>query len=105
LLIGLIVAAGACFAGVSSAQTGEWAATHPRRVEVNSRLALQSDRIHQQVAHGDMSYAEAGRLHCEDRQIRTEERDMASQGYSHLTRVDQRALNQQENRVNRQIGD
>ena len=91
------------FAGTASAQTN-WDATHPRRVEVNHRLANQDRRIHQEVREGDMSHAEAARLHRDDHQIRQEERDMASQNGSHITRREDYALNQQENRVSGQIG-
>ena len=91
------------FAGTASAQTN-WDATHPRRVEVNHRLANQDRRIHKEVRDGEMSHAEAARLHRDDHQIRQEERDMASQNGSHITRREDYALNQQENHVSRQIG-
>jgi hypothetical protein len=91
------------FAGTASAQTN-WNATHPRRTEVNHRLANQDRRIHQEVRDGQMSHAEAARLRRDDRQIRQEERDMASQDRSHITRHEDYALNQQENHVSRQIG-
>jgi hypothetical protein len=91
------------FAGTASAET-HWDATHPRRVEVNHRLTNQDRRIHQEVREGEMSHAQAAQLHRDDHQIRHEERLMASQDNSHLTRVDDRALNQQENHVSRQIG-
>jgi hypothetical protein len=91
------------FAGTASAET-HWDATHPRRVEVNHRLANQDRRIHQGVREGEMSHAEAARLHRDDHQIRQEERLMASQDNGHITRQDDRALNQQENHVSRQIG-
>ena len=40
----------------------------------------------------------------EDRQIRKEERAMASQNGGHITRQEQKTLNQQENQVSREIG-
>ncbi|WP_233886543.1 hypothetical protein [Paraburkholderia flagellata] len=91
------------FAGTASAQTN-WDATHPRRAEVNHRLANQDRRIHQEVREGEMSRAEAARLHRDDHQIRQEERDMARQDGSHITRREDYVLNQQENHVSRQIG-
>jgi len=51
-----------------------------------------------------MSHAEAARLHRDDHHIRQEERDVASQNGGHITRQEDDALNQQENRVSRQIG-
>ncbi len=98
------------FASVSFAQAASAPAdtpfqkNHPRREEVNNRLANQSNRIKTEVAEDEMSKAKATRLHKDDRQIRQEERDMASQDGSHITKQEQRTLNQQENRVNRKGG-
>jgi len=100
--IAAVAALALSFAGSASAQT-HWDATHPRRAEVNHRLANQDHRIHQEVREGDISHAEAARLHLDDHQIRQEERDMASQNGSHITRREDYALNQQENHVSRQI--
>jgi hypothetical protein len=77
---------------------------HPRRDQVNERLANQNRRINQEVKEGEMTPQQARKLHGEDRQIRQEERDMASQNGSHITKSEQRVLNQQENAVSRQIG-
>ncbi len=81
-----------------------WQKAHPRRTQVNHRLANQNARIHKEVKEGEMSHAQAGQLHKEDRQIRGEERAMASQNGSHITKSEQRVLNQQENQVSKQIG-
>jgi hypothetical protein len=97
-----IAALSITFAGTASAAT-HWDATHPRRAEVNHRLSNQDRRIHQEVRDGEMSHAEAARLHRDDHQIRHEERLMASQNGGHITRAEDRALNQQENHVSRQI--
>lgn len=91
------------FAGIASAQT-HWEATHPRRDEVNDRLANQNRRIHDEVREGDISRAQAAKLHKDDRQIRHEERMMASQNNGHITKQEQRTLNQQENQVSKKIG-
>lgn len=82
----------------------EWKENHPRRAEVNARLANQNRRIKDEVAEGEMSKAKAAKLHKEDRQIRQEERDMASQNGGHITKQEQKVLNQQENQVSKQIG-
>jgi len=87
--------------GSANAQT--WDETHPRRVEVNERLANQNARIDYKEATGQMTPGQAARLHYEDHQIRQEERDMASQNGGHITRGEQRTLNAQENHVSRQI--
>ncbi len=83
---------------------GQFNKNHPRRAQVNKRLNNQNRRIHQEVKEGDMSKGQAAKLHKEDRQIRQEERGMASQNGGHITKQEQRTLNQQENGVSKQIG-
>ena len=78
--------------------------THPRRAQVNARLANQNRRIHEEVKEGDLSRSQAAALHKDDHQIRAEERAMASQNGGHITKPEQRVLNQQENAVSKQIG-
>ena len=85
------------------AGTGHWSQTHPRRAEVNQRLNNQNRRIDNKVKDGKMSRAEAGRLHHQDHQIRHEERAMASQNHGHITKQEQKTLNQQENGTSRRI--
>ena len=82
-----------------------WQQNHPRREQVNNRLAKQNQRIQDQVKEGELTKAQAAKLHQQDRAIRAEERAMASQNGGHITRLEQAALNQQENRVSRRIGD
>ncbi|HEY1891186.1 MAG TPA: hypothetical protein VGG63_12305 [Steroidobacteraceae bacterium] len=93
----------ACLAAPAFADT-PWQANHPRRVQVNSRLANQHARIHQQVKSGQISHAKAARLHAADHRIRAQERRMASRHDSHLTRHEHARLNREENRVSRRIG-
>ena len=81
-----------------------WEKTHPRRDQVNDRLARQNARIHQEVKEGDLTKSQAAALHKDDRQIRSEERAMASQNGGHITKSEQKVLNQQENAVSKQIG-
>jgi CRISPR/Cas system-associated endoribonuclease Cas2 len=87
-----------------NADAQSWGAKHPRRKEVNKRLANQNNRIHKEVKEGELTKGQAGKLHKEDRQIRQEERDMASQNHGHITKQEQKTLNQQENHVSKQIG-
>jgi TolA-binding protein len=77
---------------------------HPRRHEVNKRLDNQNRRINKEVKEGEISKQEAAKLHKEDRQIRQEERTMASQNGGHITKQEQKTLNQQENKVSREVG-
>jgi hypothetical protein len=81
-----------------------WQKAHPRRTQVNSRLKNQNQRIKQEVREGEITKAQAAKLHRQDRQIRGEERAMASQNGGHITKSEQRVLNQQENAVSREIG-
>ncbi|TDY36023.1 hypothetical protein C8C89_3900 [Janthinobacterium sp. 75] len=81
-----------------------WQKNHPRREQVNNRLAHQNARIHKEVKEGDITKGQAAALHREDRSIRREERSMAKLDNGHITKADQRALNQQENVVSKQIG-
>jgi hypothetical protein len=88
--------------GTASAET-TWQKNHPRRAQVNHRLAHQHRRIHQDVKNGTMTRGQAATLHREDHQVRQEERDMASQNGGHITKPEARVLNAQENGISRQI--
>ena len=55
-------------------------------------------------ATAGITKAQGAALHKNDRQIRQEERSMASQNGSHITKSEQRTLNQQENANSRKIG-
>ena len=100
----LLSAVAAASMGSAMAAETNWEKTHPRRDQVNDRLANQNKRIHQEVKEGEMSKGQAAKLHHEDHQIRKEERLMASQNNGHITKQEQRTLNQQENAVSKQIG-
>lgn len=90
-------------AGTAQAET-QWQKDHPRRHEVNSRLKNQDKRINKEVKEGEISKGQAREEHHEDHQIRHEERAMASQNGGHITKQEQKTLNQQENGVSQQIG-
>jgi hypothetical protein len=92
------------FAASAMADETQWQKDHPRRTEVNSRLANQDKRIHQERKEGEITKAQAQKLHSEDHAIRSEERTMASTNNGHITKTEQHALNQQENQVSKQIG-
>ena len=94
------------FAGATTSIFAEsdWAKEHPRRHEVNKRLKNQNKRINEKVREGKMGKGEARKLHREDRGIRQEERDMARQNGGHITKGEQKVLNQQENGASREIG-
>jgi len=105
----IVAAAIALFAGVAGSSYAAdndtaWQKDHPRREQVNQRLANQNKRIHDKVKSGEMTKTQATALHQEDRAIRQEERTIASHDGGHITKAEQKALNQQENAVSKQIG-
>lgn len=81
-----------------------WQKHHPRREQLNNRLARQNGRIHREVREGEMSHAQAARLHRADRRIHRTERRMASRNGGYVTKAQQRRLNRRENHVSRRIG-
>lgn len=102
-----VAAASFALAGLANsalADETQWQKDHPRRTEVNDRLKNQDRRIHKEVKEGEISKSQAHQLHKEDHGIRREERAMASTNGGHITKAEQKALNQQENQVSKQIG-
>src|SRR5215472_15951059 len=104
-LIGLAVAGVVAvgIAGTAMADT-PWQKAHPRREQVNNRLSWQNHRINNELKEGEIKQQQANQLHKQDWQIRQEERDIASQNGSHITKLEQSTLNQQENHVSQEIG-
>jgi hypothetical protein len=80
-----------------------WSQDHPRRAEVNARLEVQNWRINQALKEGKISVGRADALHDKDQFIRKEERFDAKQDGSHITRAEQKSINQQENGVSGKI--
>jgi len=92
------------FSSGSFAQSKHFAATHPRRDQVNDRLQNQNKRIHTEVKEGEMSKAKAADLHARDKSIRATERRDASRHDGHITKGEQAKLNHRENKVSKSIG-
>src|SRR5207244_12629969 len=88
---------------ISASAETQWERNHPRRDQVNDRLANQNRRINHELKEGEITKQQANQLHREDRAIRHEERTMAKFNGGHITKTEQKALNQQENAVSRQI--
>jgi len=99
---GLLLAGIAATVGSASPAFARWGA-HPRRLEVNGRLYNQQRRINAGVRDGQLTHQEAHQLRSDDRGIYREERQMAKLDNGHITRADQRSLNQQENAVSKDI--
>ena len=97
---GLTLAAGA--AGAASAET-PWQAHHPRRVEVNHRLGRINHSIRIERREGDLTAAQARRLHERAYMIRMQERHFAWRHGSHLSRYEQARLNHEETQLHRHV--
>ena len=104
ILVSLTLVTVIGFSATSFAEGGNWGKHHPRREQVNDRLARQNHRINKEVKEGEMSKSEAAQLHKNDHKIRQEERDMSSQNNGHITKQEQKTLNQQENANSKEIG-
>src|SRR3974390_607473 len=91
VLVGIMVGASVTAA---MAET-RWERNHPRRDQVNDRLANQNRRINNELREGEITRGQANHLHREDRSIRQEERAMARFNNGHITGAEQKALNQQ----------
>ena len=102
----LIAAAGLSLAvgtaGAASAAT-PWQAHHPRRVEVNHRLGHINRQIRFERRNGELTAAQARRLHERDHMLRVQERHFARNNGSHLTRHEQARLNHEENGLHRHV--
>ena len=114
LLASLFALTFACLSNTASAQTPAPSTTttttaapatkdHPRREQVNGRLKNQNERINKKEADGKMSTAEGNKLKKNDHAIRHEEKDMAKQNGGHITKQEQKTLNQQENKNSKKI--
>lgn len=93
----------ACLAVPAMAVT-PWQAAHPRRAQVDARLAMQDARIDREVRTGQISPAQAERLHGADQRLRDQERRMAARHGGHITPREQAKLNHEEDRLSRHIG-
>lgn len=103
VLLALGFATALAGATAASADT-PWQKHHPRREEVNARLAHQSRRVTIERREGDLSGPKAHFVRAQDRAIRVQERMFASRHHGRLTKHEQRRLNREENRVSREIG-
>ena len=103
ILLTTLIGGGLALATASAASASPWGLHHPRRAEVNHRLAHQDARIDHDYRDGSISARQARTLHREDRTMRGQERFDAHFDGGHITRPEKRALNQEENGVSRQI--
>src|SRR5215813_7345609 len=102
LVVSTVFIAGAATSAL--AETA-WEKNHPRRDQVNDRLAKQNRRINKELKEGEITKTQTDKLHKEDRQIRQEERDMASQHGGHITKQEQRFSTNKKTRSASKSGD
>lgn len=77
---------------------------HPRRDQVNRRENRQLGRINQGVKSGKLTQAQAHQLRGNERALQAQKNaDYKANGGAHLTKSQQRQLNQQENGYSQQI--
>jgi hypothetical protein len=55
----------------------QWERNHPRRDQVNDRLANQNRRINRELKEGEITKGQARQLHRDDRAIRQGERALS----------------------------
>jgi hypothetical protein len=81
-----------------------WERTHPRRDQVNDRIANQFRRIAEERREGELTRGQAQWLRQQDRRILGQERADARWHDGHITRYEQARLNRELNVVSREIG-
>ncbi len=74
-----------------------FARQHPRRNEVNKRIANQRSRINQGVESGKLTPAQATQLRADDNAVKQQEHADVKANGGYLTKAEQKQLNQEEN--------
>ena len=77
---------------------------HPRVNHVNKRIDNQEKRINKEVKEGDITKQQAHQDRKNLSAVNQEKRDMRKTDKGHLTKSDQKALNQQLNQNSKKIG-
>lgn len=86
------------------AAANRWEHGHPRRDQVVDRVQHQDRRIRQERKEGDITMAQARALRLSDRSIRLQQRADARANDGHITKSEQRTLNQELNANSKAIG-
>jgi len=109
-LLLVLAAGGLMLAGSAAAQTnssgagpGVYDPGHPRVNQVNRREQRQQNRIANGLRNDKLNANQAANLERRETRLQNQERkDMAAHN-GHLTKTEQRHLNQRENRISRSI--
>jgi hypothetical protein len=83
----------------------KFAHQHPRRNEVNKRVAKQMARINQGDKSDKLTAQQTKQLKANDKAIKQQERADVKANGGHLTKREQRQLNQEENANSKLIRD
>jgi hypothetical protein len=76
---------------------GEFAKKHPRRNEVNQRTKNERKRINEGLKDGTLTPEQAKQLRANDRAIKKQEHAEVKANGGHLTKAQQKQLNQELN--------
>ncbi len=104
LMLAMITTLGSLLAAPVMAQETQYDKNHPRVAEVNDRLKHQNERITAERKSGEITKTQAQSLRANDKAINAEKKAMKAQDGGHLTKTDQKALNQQLNQNSQAIG-
>ena len=101
----LLAFAGVLVAGLATPAFAEsvWERNHPRRDQVNDRVANQFHRINQERREGELTRGQARALRQQERGVLAEERADARLHGGHITRVEQAQLNRDLNAIGHEI--
>lgn len=100
------------FAGSAAAQTATTTSGagpgvvdpgHPRVNEVNQREENQQKRIANGINNGTMNPAETANVEKREASVQKQEQNDMAKHNGHLTKVEQRHLNQRQNRISHSI--
>lgn len=78
---------------------------HPRRAEVNKRVRNQERRINQGEKSGKLSHEQAEQLRADEKGIKAKEQAELQANGGHLTKPQQKELNQELNAESKKIHD
>jgi hypothetical protein len=81
----------------TGAKGSKFAKQHPRRNQVNKRVANQRARINQGVKSGELTKSQANQLRANDRAIKQQEHADVKANGGYLTKGEQKQINQEEN--------
>jgi Skp family chaperone for outer membrane proteins len=108
----VLAVGGLMFAGSAAAQTATTTSGagpgvvdpgHPRVNEVNQRAENQQKRIANGINNGTMSPRETANVEKREASVQKQEQNDMAKHNGHLTKVEQRQLNQRQNRISHSI--